>query len=127
DRLELPCVTWNDFCNPAIAPLGQSRSSRGSVGRKSAPAHKGFNTVGDRCEGSRTNIKQTQASGTRSRKWTQLNRSPSANTQFHVSDSNRRLPYGRGWSNAGLSPPVVDEARSLYFLSFSIYSVYTLA
>jgi hypothetical protein len=33
----------------------QSRSSRGSAGRKSAPAHKGFNTVEDRCGGSRTN------------------------------------------------------------------------
>jgi hypothetical protein len=52
--------TSKDFCNPAIVPLGQSRSSRGGAGRKSAPAHKGFNTVGDRCGGSRTNIEQTQ-------------------------------------------------------------------
>jgi len=36
----------------------QSRSSPGSTGRNSAPAR------GDRCRGSRTNIEQTQASGT---------------------------------------------------------------
>jgi hypothetical protein len=48
----------------------QSRSSRGSAGRKSAPARKVVNTTGDRCGGSRTNIEQTHASGTRKRKWT---------------------------------------------------------
>jgi hypothetical protein len=48
----------------------QSRSSRGSAGRKSAPARKVVNTTGDRCGGSRTNIEQTPASGTRKRQWT---------------------------------------------------------
>jgi hypothetical protein len=42
----------------------QSRSSCGSAGRNSAPAR------GDRCRSSRTNIEQTQASGTRKRNWT---------------------------------------------------------
>jgi len=38
--------TSKDFCNPAIAPLGHSLVHRvvSSAGRKSAPAHKGFNT-----------------------------------------------------------------------------------
>jgi hypothetical protein len=54
---------------------------------------------------------------------------PSANTQFYISESDRRQKSWIGWSSAGLSPPVVDEVLSLYSLSFSIYrfcnAVYT--
>jgi hypothetical protein len=53
---------------------------------------------------------------------------PLANIQFHVSENDRRQKTCIGWSNTGLSPPVVDEARSLCFLSFpstDSTSVYT--
>jgi hypothetical protein len=45
----------------------QSRSLRGSAGRKPTPARNGVHTVGDRCRGFRTNIEQMRASGTRKR------------------------------------------------------------
>jgi hypothetical protein len=48
----------------------QSRSSRGSAAQKPTPVRNGVNKVGDRCRGSRANIEQTQASGTRKRNWT---------------------------------------------------------
>jgi hypothetical protein len=61
----------------------QSRSSRCSTGRNSAP------TRGDRCRGSRTNIEQTQASGSRKRNCTH-NSSGATLSEYAVSHLGKR-------------------------------------
>jgi hypothetical protein len=94
----------------------QSRSSRGSAGRKSAPARNGVNTI-------EIGVEVLEPTSNRRRHLALANgnghiaQAGATLSEYAVSRLGKRQKTSdlNAWSNAGLSPPVVDEARSLLF------------